>query len=70
MRRALVRAYAAILGHWYYSTACLHGRHDYCQAVRVEGRIKVAGRCKFCDAVCVCGCHREASARMQPVTGL
>lgn len=46
--------------HSYLSTACLHRRHDYCQApVGHSGRKKPA-TCKFCDAKCICPCHQEA----------
>lgn len=43
--------------HEYLSTACHHGRHDYCAAmVGVQGEKRPA-TCKFCDARCVCPCH-------------
>lgn len=56
--------------HVYLSTACLHAGpwpaeslrdaqlHAYCRAeVGVVGA-KTPGMCKFCDAQCVCPCHR------------
>ncbi len=51
-----------IAEHLYVSTACQHGHHDYCQ--RETGMLgqKVPARCKFCQAPCLCPCHREASA--------
>jgi len=64
--------------HYYLSTACLHGKHDYCVAAIVTdenfvalsteetvsfatvGRRKKPSECKFCDAKCICPCHRPA----------
>ena len=44
--------------HRYLSTACLHGRHDYCAgAARLDGGTKAPARCKWCQAACVCDCH-------------
>lgn len=43
--------------HHYLSTACLHELHDYCQSQVGFDGAKRPGRCKFCDAPCVCSCH-------------
>lgn len=45
--------------HRYLSTGCLHGEHAYCQAMTGQQGEKRPGRCKFCDAQCVCDCHAE-----------
>lgn len=61
--------------HYYISTACLHGDHEYCVAPSVsrEGRWerlgpsyssdrdepKTPASCKFCEALCRCSCHRK-----------
>ncbi len=47
--------------HHYLSTACLHGRHDYCRSeVKLDGTgPKRPGRCKFCPALCTCPCHQR-----------
>jgi uncharacterized protein YfaP (DUF2135 family) len=46
--------------HIYLSTACLHGQHGYCKADTTgTGGPKIAARCKFCPAGCVCDCHEE-----------
>lgn len=34
--------------HLYVSTACQHGLHGHCRE-----------RCKYCDALCLCPCHRQ-----------
>lgn len=34
----------------YYSTACLHTKHDQCK-----------GDCKFCHRPCGCSCHTESA---------
>lgn len=48
--------------HTYLSTACLHGRHDYCASdTGLAGR-KEPARCKWCSAPCVCACHAERRA--------
>ncbi len=45
------------LDHDYLSTACLHGRHDYCACdVGIVGA-KKPNTCKWCDARCRCTCH-------------
>lgn len=46
--------------HAYLSTGCLHGEHGYCQAKTGQTGNKKPATCKFCDAPCVCNCHREA----------
>lgn len=43
--------------HIYLSTGCLHGQHDYCQCATGQQGEKRPGRCKFCDARCICPCH-------------
>ncbi len=45
--------------HRYLSTGCLHDRHDYCQSMTGYQGEKRPGKCKFCDAACVCPCHEE-----------
>lgn len=44
--------------HVYLSTGCLHGNHGYCQGKTGAVGAKVPGKCKFCDARCVCECHQ------------
>jgi hypothetical protein len=46
--------------HVYLSTACLHGQHDYCAAMTGYQGAKRPAQCKFCDATCVCWCHRQS----------
>lgn len=48
--------------HVYLSTACLHGEHDYCNAMIGYAGEKRPARCKFCDATCICECHREKAS--------
>ena len=44
--------------HYYLSTACLHGVHDYCGSRETfGGKPKKPHTCKFCDAQCICPCH-------------
>lgn len=43
--------------HIYLSTACLHDRHDHCNAMVGYQGAKRPAQCKFCDARCVCACH-------------
>ncbi|MHB9756477.1 hypothetical protein ACYBSK_19040 [Streptomyces sp. BYX5S] len=50
-------------GHEYLSTGCLHNQHHYCQSMTGYQGEKRPGRCKFCDARCVCSCHQEATQR-------
>lgn len=38
-----------LVPHRYFSTACLHERHDDCRMV-----------CKFCPSPCRCDCHDAA----------
>jgi hypothetical protein len=47
--------------HSYLSTACLHGRHDYCAAVVGSQGPKLPATCKFCEAECICACHEDDS---------
>lgn len=56
--------------HRYLSTGCFHGDqvvtsdgasgHDYCGSMTGFQGEKRPGRCKFCDAQCVCPCHYES----------
>lgn len=59
--------------HYYISTGCLHGDHDYCTEPVVTrdgkwerlgpsyssdlGEPKQPATCKFCDVPCRCECH-------------
>ncbi|MBB1252901.1 hypothetical protein H3146_05905 [Streptomyces sp. OF3] len=56
--------------HVYLSTGCLHGRHDYCQAMTGANGQKRPGQCKFADehgcTPCVCPCHQPGA---EPDTG-
>lgn len=46
--------------HVYWSTACLHGRHEYCACdVGLTGDEKAPHTCKWCPAQCICPCHVE-----------
>lgn len=56
--------------HHYLSTGCLHGEmtlpdgrtgHQYCQGMTGMAGMKRGGRCKFCDALCRCGCHKSVA---------
>lgn len=47
--------------HSYLSTACLHHRHDYCEAMVGYQGEKRPAQCKFCEAKCVCRCHGGAA---------
>jgi hypothetical protein len=47
--------------HHYLATSCLHDQHDYCQATTGQAGAKTPARCKFCDAECVCGCHKPSA---------
>ena len=38
----------------YWSTACIHDRHDECRRT-----------CKFCDQPCRCSCHQGTDAGAQ-----
>lgn len=44
--------------HVYFSTSCFHGDHNYCQSERGLLGNKTPAVCKFCEAPCVCKCHR------------
>jgi len=44
--------------HRYLSTGCLHGDHGYCQGNTGKAGAKKPAVCKFCDAGCICPCHR------------
>lgn len=57
---ALTRLAHRLGTHAYLSTGCLHGEHGYCQAKTGQTGNKKPATCKFCDAPCVCNCHREA----------
>lgn len=48
--------------HVYLSTGCLHGHHDYCQNNTGAAGTKIPAQCKFCEAPCVCDCHKTAKA--------
>ena len=55
-RKAMARRLAEclvdpLLTYWphYYSTYCIHGRHDECRRT-----------CKTCTAPCLCPCHKDA----------
>lgn len=47
--------------HLYYSTSCLHDEdHEHCQgSINHAGEVKQAGRCKRCNAMCLCRCHQK-----------
>jgi hypothetical protein len=47
--------------HLYLSTGCLHGDHDHCQSMIGNNGLKRGAHCKFCDALCICGCHTAGS---------
>ena len=56
------RDQAKLLPHDYLSTACLHGRHDYCSGDRrLDGQPKIPARCKWCSAACRCTCHQATA---------
>jgi hypothetical protein len=48
--------------HAYISTACQHGRHDYCESRDGAVGAKVPRRCKFCPATCLCPAHTDPAA--------
>ena len=54
-------AAAEAAGHTYLSTGCLHGHHDYCQAMTGHAGAKRPGQCKFCAAPCLCSCHQSTT---------
>lgn len=41
------------------STACLHGEHSYCNSMTGYQGVKRPAQCKFCDARCICDCHKD-----------
>jgi hypothetical protein len=46
--------------HYYLSTSCLHGEHDYCQSHTGLSGAKTPSVCKFCGAICICPvCRHE-----------
>lgn len=47
--------------HEYLSTGCRHDDHLYCQSMTGQQGEKRPGRCKFCDAQCICPCHAPVS---------
>jgi hypothetical protein len=51
-----------IPAHYYFSTACLHAKHQACRQT-----------CKFCHEPCRCECHpdlAETVIRTRPVARL
>ncbi len=48
--------------HRYLSTACLHGRHDYCNAMVGYQGVKRPAQCKWCSANCECPRHTNPDA--------
>jgi len=42
-----------LANHWYYSTACLHEKHEACRQT-----------CKFCHDPCHCECHPDITETM------
>lgn len=47
--------------HVYLSTSCLHDLHAYCQSHTGSVGMRVPAQCKFCEAPCVCSCHRASN---------
>lgn len=43
--------------HVYLSTACIAGRHEYCDAMTGQQGEKRPTRSKFSDAPCICWHH-------------
>lgn len=43
----------------YWSTACTHGEHVYCQSDTGAAGAKTPAQCKFCSAPCICICHSD-----------
>lgn len=48
--------------HRYFSTACFHEEHAYCQsdnAIDYTGGLfhRRPAQCKFCGSQCICPCH-------------
>jgi hypothetical protein len=51
-----------MLMHRYFSTACYHDEHGYCQARQATDYLgqdfnRRPAQCKFCGAPCICPCH-------------
>lgn len=50
--------------HVYLSTGCLHGNHPHCRNDHTASGVpKKPHTCKFCDAECICPCHRGELTR-------
>ena len=47
--------------HVYLSTACFHEFHEYCKSMTGYQGSKRPGKCKFCNAQCVCSCHMAST---------
>jgi hypothetical protein len=43
-----------MIGHFYLSTACLHGEHDACGKLQHDRGECGSPHCKYCPEVCVC----------------
>lgn len=52
----------ARIGHEYLSTACVHGRHEHCDAMVGSQGAKRPATCKWGGASCVCPRHRDPQA--------
>lgn len=59
--------------HIYLSTSCLHGDlvlpdgrtgHEYCKSEANPTGPKIPSVCKFCQAPCVCPCHKTKEAQL------
>ena len=48
--------------HQYLSTGCLHSHHDYCCNKHGQAGEKKPAECKWCEAGCLCPCHRKEQA--------
>lgn len=48
--------------HHYLSTGCRHGEHAYCQGNTGYAGPKKPAVCKFCDAPCICPCHKTGGS--------
>lgn len=48
--------------HVYLSTSCFHNDHNYCKRETGLLGTKIPGVCKFCQAPCICWCHRETES--------
>jgi hypothetical protein len=58
---ALTRLACRLGTHYYLSTGCLHGEHEYCQNKAGQAGPKRPAQCKFCGASCRCRCHRNGA---------